>query len=124
MSCGIGCRHGLDPTLLWLWRKPAAIAPIRLLAWEPPYAASADIKRKKKEKKSLVYRKPGWPVLSFGNTLLPFDTRQGKRISPLLLSPFLPLLSSSLSPISDLAGSVERLHHVRFQFPHLYPGAC
>ena len=23
MSCGVGCRHGLDPTLLWLRRRPA-----------------------------------------------------------------------------------------------------
>ena len=30
-----------DPTLLWLWRRPAARAPIRPLAWEPPYAAGA-----------------------------------------------------------------------------------
>ena len=28
-----------DPELLWLWRRPAATAPIRSLAWEPPYAA-------------------------------------------------------------------------------------
>ena len=25
-----------DPRLLWLWRRLAAIAPIRPLAWEPP----------------------------------------------------------------------------------------
>ena len=38
MNCGIGCRHGLDLALLWLWCRPAATAPIRPLAWEPPYA--------------------------------------------------------------------------------------
>ena len=38
MSCGVGLRHRLDPTLLWLWCRPAAAAPIGLLAWEPPYA--------------------------------------------------------------------------------------
>ena len=31
----------LDLALLWLWCRPAAEAPIRPLAWEPPYAASA-----------------------------------------------------------------------------------
>ena len=31
--------------------RPAAIAPIGLLAWEPPYAASAALKRKKKKKR-------------------------------------------------------------------------
>ena len=41
MSCGVGRRHGSDPALLWLWRRLAATAPIRPLAWEPPYAAGA-----------------------------------------------------------------------------------
>ena len=27
--------------MLWLWRRPVATAPIRPLAWEPPYAAEA-----------------------------------------------------------------------------------
>ena len=26
-----------DPVLLWLWRRPAAIALMQPLAWEPPY---------------------------------------------------------------------------------------
>uniref|UniRef100_A0A4X1V611 Uncharacterized protein n=1 Tax=Sus scrofa TaxID=9823 RepID=A0A4X1V611_PIG len=38
VSCGVGCRCGLDPALLWLWCRPVATAPIRPLAWEPPYA--------------------------------------------------------------------------------------
>ena len=33
VSCGIGHRHGSDPVLLWLWHRPAAVAPIRPLAW-------------------------------------------------------------------------------------------
>ena len=41
MSCGVGCRRGSDPALLCLWRRPGATAPIRPLAWEPPYAAGA-----------------------------------------------------------------------------------
>ena len=43
-----------DPALLWLWRRPVAMAPIRPLAWEPPYAARAAeeiAKRQKKKKK-------------------------------------------------------------------------
>ena len=53
MSCGVGCRWGLDPMLLWLWlwHRPAAAAPIKPLAWEPPYAASAALKRRQKKKK-------------------------------------------------------------------------
>ena len=34
VNCGVGCRRGLDPKLLWLWRRPVATAPIRPLAWE------------------------------------------------------------------------------------------
>ena len=41
VSCGVGCRRGSDPMLLWLWCRLAATAPIRPLAWEPPYAAGA-----------------------------------------------------------------------------------
>ena len=41
VSCGVGCRCSLDLALLWLWCWPAAMAPIRPLAWEPPYAVGA-----------------------------------------------------------------------------------
>jgi len=63
VSCGVGCRRGLDPALLWLWRRLVATALIQPLAWEPPYAAEAaqeiattttkDKKTKKKKKKKL-----------------------------------------------------------------------
>ena len=45
VSCGVGFRRGSDPMLLWLWCTPAATAPTRPLAWEPPYAAVAALKR-------------------------------------------------------------------------------
>ena len=45
MSCGLGRRCGFDPALLWLWCRRAAVALIRPLAWEPPYAVGAAIKR-------------------------------------------------------------------------------
>ena len=53
VSCGVGRRHGSDLALLllWLWRRPAARALIRPLAWEPPYAMGAALKRQKKKKK-------------------------------------------------------------------------
>ena len=58
MSCGVGRRRGLDPTLLWLWHRPVSTAPIRTLAWEPPCAVGSgprkgkkrDQKQKKKKK--------------------------------------------------------------------------
>ena len=51
MSCGVGHRHSSDLALLWLWCRPVAIAPIQLLAWEPPYATGAALKRQTKNKK-------------------------------------------------------------------------
>ena len=37
--------------LLWLCYRPAAVAPIRLLAWEAPHATDVAQKKKKKKKK-------------------------------------------------------------------------
>ena len=51
MTCGIGHRRGLNHTLLWLWRSAGGLAPIRLLAWQLPYAADAALKRQKRPKK-------------------------------------------------------------------------
>ena len=62
MSCGVDCRRGLDPALLWLWRRLVATAPFGPLAWEPPHAAGAaqeiaKIDDKKKEQMSEVKAK-------------------------------------------------------------------
>ena len=54
MSCGVGCRCGSDPTLLWLWCRLVAAAPIR-----PPNLGTSiccgcgpkKAKKKKKKKK-------------------------------------------------------------------------
>ena len=51
MSCGVGCRCGTDPTLLWLWCRVAATVLIQALAWEPPYAVAAALKRQKIKRK-------------------------------------------------------------------------
>ena len=53
MSCGVGRRRGSDLVLLWLWCRPAAVAPIQPLAWEPPYATGTAPNRKKKK---IVYK--------------------------------------------------------------------
>ena len=39
--------------MLWLWHRPAATAPIRLLAWELPYAAGVPLKRQKTKNKKI-----------------------------------------------------------------------
>ena len=49
-GCGVGFRNGSYLALLWLWRWWAAVALIRPLAWEPPYAAGAALKRQKTKK--------------------------------------------------------------------------
>ena len=51
VSYGVGHRCSLGPALLWLWYRPAAVALIEPLAWEPHYALGADLKKKKKKKK-------------------------------------------------------------------------
>ena len=50
MSCAAGCRRGLDLAWLWLWRRPAAVALIPPLAWEPPYALGAALVKTKQNK--------------------------------------------------------------------------
>ena len=56
MSCGVGHRPSSDLVLLWLWHRPVAAAPIRPLAWQPPYAVGAALKdkRQKEKKKRLL----------------------------------------------------------------------
>ena len=51
MSCGAVRILGLDPELLWLWSRPAAVVSIRPLAWEHPYATGFGPKKEKKKKK-------------------------------------------------------------------------
>ena len=52
MSCNVGRRCGSDLMLLWLWCRPATVAPIQPVAWEPPYAMGVALKRQKRKSKS------------------------------------------------------------------------
>ena len=54
MSCGVGHGRGSDLELLGLWGRPAAVAQIGPLAWEPPCAGGVALKTKKKKKKNFV----------------------------------------------------------------------
>ena len=49
MTCGVGCRCGLDPELLWLRHRLAATALIRPLAWDLPYATVVALKRQQQQ---------------------------------------------------------------------------
>ena len=50
-----------DPTLLWLWHRPAATALTGPLAWKPLYAVGAALKAKdkkqiKNKKKNIFFK--------------------------------------------------------------------
>ena len=45
MRCGVGRKYSSDPALLWLWCRPAAVAQIQPVAWEPPYATGVALKK-------------------------------------------------------------------------------
>ena len=55
VSCSVGCRRGSG--------RPVATAPIRPLAWEPPYAVGAAPKMAKKTKKKKRGKKKIFPML-------------------------------------------------------------
>ena len=63
MSCGVGCRSGSDPALLWLWCGLVPTTPIQFLAWGPPGATSVAQKRKKKKEKGMKDKKVSIPEI-------------------------------------------------------------
>ena len=65
MSCSVGPRHGLDPMLLWLWRRPAATAPIGPQAWESLCATGVAIEKTKRQKKKQKTKKKECLVQQF-----------------------------------------------------------
>ena len=46
--------------MLWMWHRLAAVAWIRLLAWELPYATGASLKSKKREREETPVHPPEW----------------------------------------------------------------
>ena len=54
MSCDVDCRLSSDPIFLWLWCRLATAALNRPLAWEPPYARCATLKRKKIKERKVI----------------------------------------------------------------------
>ena len=69
VKCSVGCR--LDLALLCLWCRPAAAAPVPLLAWELAYAASAALKRKKKDREN--FHNPKFPYPPSQSRSLPIS---------------------------------------------------
>ena len=60
MSYDVVCRHGSDRSLLWWWFRLESTAPMGPLAWEPPYAMAAALKRQKLKIKNL----PGLKIIN------------------------------------------------------------
>ena len=67
MNCGVGCRCGSDLVFLWLWCRPAAIATIGPLAWEPPHATCMALKRQKTKTKQTKRIQLQWLGFCGGN---------------------------------------------------------
>ena len=83
MGCGVGCRRGLDPVLLWLWHRTLATSLIGPLTWESPYAAGASLekakrqkKKKRKEKKRNSQKLMTWQIF--------YHLEEGERFSHVL----------------------------------------
>ena len=57
MSCGVGHRCSLDPTLPWLWHRPVATAPSGPLASEPTHAVGLALEKTKRQKKMFILPK-------------------------------------------------------------------
>ena len=67
MSSGVGRRCGSNPALLWLWRRLAAAALIRPLAWESQYAVGVAQEMAKRQKTKNKHDQQG-PTIWTGNS--------------------------------------------------------
>ena len=68
---GLTIRHCCelsDPVLLWLWSRLAATAPIRPLAWEPPYAGGAALGKKGKKTQKKKKKHPNIHCSTINNS--------------------------------------------------------
>ena len=61
--CSLQC--GSDPALLWLWCRPPATAPLRPLAWEPPYASGAAQEMAKRQRKKEYFLKVPFHLIPY-----------------------------------------------------------
>ena len=132
VSCGVGCRRSLDPTVRWLWLRPVTTAAIRPLAWEPLYAVGSALKTNKQ--KLFSHSSGGWTLqIKVGKARLPLKAQRKNSSLPLpslwglpaslgILQPAvtlflsLPLISSGVPcPLS------EQLHVSVFSLPLLSP---
>ena len=91
-------RRSLDLALLWLWRRWAATAPIRPLAWEPSYAAGAALEKAKGQKKGKDIPSTLGCGFDHGNVLI--KQKQAASCSFLTTDPDLNILKGKTYPAS------------------------
>ena len=112
MSCGVGCRHGSDPTLLWFWCRLAAVAPIRPLAWESPYAAEAALEKAKRQKIIIIIIKKLKKRMYFHKSLLSNTKKNKDRSSHRGATETNPMRNHEVAGlISGLAQWLKELWH-------------
>ena len=107
----------MDPELLWLWHRQAAVALIRPLAWETLYAVDLALKKKKKrqekKKKKERKRKKEKRMQDLGGNLTshlpvpPFTCSPGQTLWTSFLDDF-PTPEPSLEPRSSLGCTTVR----------------
>ena len=126
MSCGVHCRLGSDPALLWFWRRPVATAPIRPLAWETPCAVGVTqemAKKKDQKKKKKCTQSNTYYFLTTLNTVM-FVFCSSHFLLPKMLflqictQLILPLQLSSVVILSKTAAILTFLTCLIFSFPH------
>ena len=62
--------------MLWLWCRPATVAPTQPLAWELPYAPGVALKKKKKKKKNVSVVSQNIILYHFGSNVLAVAFRE------------------------------------------------
>ena len=120
MSCGVGRRRGSDLAWLRLWCRLAAAAPIGPLAWEPPHAVGAALKRQKTKKKK---RKKKSKLKSATIQLSEVLLNREKFTDPLAINilPQLPEFSKPVLLTEENADKQFLRHQRPRSFPRLHP---
>ena len=88
----------MDPALLWLWRRSAAVVLTGSLAWEHPYASGEALrskKKKKKKKNQLYFCNEGFEKETKKIILFTKTTRKIKYLGIILIKEVQSLLSEN-----------------------------
>ena len=118
MSCGVGHRHSSDPTLLLLWCRQAAGAPIGPLAWKLPYAMGGALKKKEESRNAAFLRcnplseSKGWTQGALGPLLsdsVGLDHHLELHLKPCFGLPVMAQWLTNTTRTHEVAGSIPGL---------------